>query len=373
MGEAGRAAFRRRYFPGASAREWNDWQWQMAHSLRDLRGLERVFVLSDDERLAVARLRKGLPIMITPYYAGLMDRGNPADPLRRTMIPVRAEFVRGPGERDDPLGEERHTPVEGIVHTYPSKALFLVTDHCATYCRYCTRARVVGSGELAPDPGRWDAGLRYIEQHTEIRDVLLSGGDPLTLSDARLDRLLGRLRAIKHIEIVRIGTKLPAVLPQRITPALARVLRRHHPLWISVHFTHPAELTPEATRACERLVDAGIPLANQTVLLAGVNNDAGTMQRLFEGLLRLRVKPYYLHQCDAVTGSAQFRTPVQEGIDLIRALHGNTTGYAVPTLMLDAPGGGGKVPLSPDYIAGREGDDLLLRNYKGDVYRYHDA
>lgn len=367
------AAWRDRFFPGVTDAEWSDWRWQLRSRLRDLPALERVFRLSDDERAALARNRDALPAAITPYYASLLSTDDPAHPLRRTKIPVGAESVQSLDERPDPLGEDAHSPLPGIVHTYPDKVLFLVTDFCATYCRYCTRARMVGAGEMPPDRARWERGLEYIAAHPEIRDVLVSGGDPLILGDDRLDWLLTRLRAIPHVEILRIGTKVPAVLPQRVTPALLDLLRKVHPLYLSIHFIHADELTPESTEACARLADAGIPLGGQMVLLKGVNDSEPAMRALCNGLLRRRVKPYYLHQCDPIVGSAHFRTPVQTGLDLIRSLHGTTTGYAIPTYMIDAPGGGGKVPLLPDYVAGRDGEYLLLRNYKGDTYRYWDA
>lgn len=367
-----RAGFQSRYFPQASARDWRDWQWQLRHAFRTLPQLERVLALTAEERAAFDRQERPFPMAIPPYYLGLMDREDPRDPLRLTVVPRVQEHLHGPGEHRDPLGEDAHMPVARIVHTYPDKVLFLATDYCATYCRYCTRARVVGSGTLIAPNAVWEEGLRYIAGHPEIRDVLVSGGDPLTIADARLDWLLARLRAIPHVQIIRIGTKLPAVLPQRITPALARLLRRHAPLWLSIHFTHPRELTPAARCACVRLADAGIPMVSQTVLLKGVNDSTATLKALFETLLTLRVTPYYLHQCDPITGSAHFRTPVATGQQILRDLHGRTTGFAIPTLMIDAPGGGGKVPVGPVFIKGRDGDDLLLRNYQDRPYRYHD-
>lgn len=366
-------AFRRRHYSDATAREWNDWRWQLRNRIRDLEGLERLFDLTDDERTAVRRRSAALPVGFTPYYASLINPDDPDDPIRKTKIPRQAEFIRSPGELDDPLGEDPRSPVPGLVHTYPDKVLFLATDFCATYCRYCTRSRLVGAGEYLPDRAMWEKGLEYIRAHPEVRDVLLSGGDPLILADDRLEWLLSRLHAIPHVEFLRMGTKIPAVMPQRITPALMRMLRRYHPLFMSIHFTHPSELTPDCARACNRLADAGVPMGSQTVLLAGVNDDAEVMKKLMLGLLKIRVKPYYLHQCDAVAGSAHFRVPIAKGKEIIRALHGHTTGYAVPTYMLDAPGGGGKVPLTPDYIVGREGDELIVRNHTGDLYRYNDA
>jgi lysine 2,3-aminomutase len=366
--------FRQRYFPEVDAHAWNDWRWQMRHRIKDLQGLERLFRLSDDERSAILRHRGSLPVGITPYYASLLAPDNPGQALRRTVIPVNGEYIRLPGEADDPLGEEAHSPVPGLVHRYPDRALFLITGFCAVYCRYCTRSRMVGSpgGEYHFSTAQWEQAAAYIEATPTIRDVLLSGGDPLTLSDARLAWLLARLRRIPHIDFLRLGTKVPAVLPQRITPALTRLLRRFHPLWMSLHFTHPDELTPEVRQACARLADAGLPLGSQTVLLAGVNDDVDTMRRLMHGLLRMRVKPYYLYQCDPISGSGHFRTPVVKGLEILHGLRGFTTGYAVPTYVIDAPGGGGKIPLQPDYVVGRDGDDLLLRNYAGRVYRYPD-
>jgi len=365
--------FRRLHFPGVSAREWNDWKWQLRNRLDTPQRLSRILELTAPERDALTRPRSTLPLAITPYYASLIDPHDSTDPLRRTMIPTVSELTRTDGECDDPLGEDAHSPVEGIVHTYPDKVLFLATDFCATYCRYCTRSRVVGGGELPPTESRWETGLRYIEQHAEIRDVLISGGDPLTLADSKLDWLLSRLRAIPHVQIIRMGTKIPAVLPQRITPTLAKILSRCKPFWLSVHFTHPHELTREAETACARLVDAGIPLMNQTVLLTGVNATIATMRELNQGLLRFRVKPYYLHQCDAVTGTSHFRTTIETGLRIIDGLHGHTTGYAVPMYMLDAPGGGGKIPLSPDYIVSRESGTVTVCNREGKHYTYHEG
>jgi lysine 2,3-aminomutase len=289
------------------------------------------------------------------------------------VVPVQGEFLRSAGEADDPLAEEADSPVPGLVHRYPDRVLFLVNDHCATFCRYCTRSRMVGRGELRPDRARLEAGLAYIRRTPEVRDVLLSGGDPLLVGDERLAWLLGELRKIPHVEFIRMGTKVPAVLPQRITPALVRLLRRFHPLWLSLHFTHPDECTVEAARACRRLADAGIPLGSQTVLLKGVNDEVEIMRALVHRLLLMRVRPYYLYQCDPISGSAHFRTSVARGLEIIRGLRGWTTGYAVPTYVIDAPGGGGKVPLQPDYLAGRDGPDILLRSYTGAVHRYHDA
>lgn len=367
--------FRRRFYPEVPDGQWNNWVWQMRNRLRDRAGLERVIDLSIDERRAIMRRRGALPIALTPYYAGLLDPHNPLQPLRRSVVMTSDEYVASPEETIDPLAEEADSPVPGLVHRYPDRVLFLVSGACAVYCRYCTRSRLVGAsgGARESSLSRWNAALSYIESRPEVRDVLLSGGDPLTLSDEKLAWLLSRLRRIPHVEIVRIGTKIPVVLPQRITTNLVRMLRKYHPLWMSIHFTHPDELTPETAAACGRLADAGIPLGSQTVLLRDINDSVETMKRLYRGLLKIRVRPYYLYQCDPVRGSAHFRTPVSKGLEIIEGLRGHTSGYAVPTYVIDAPGGGGKIPLLPDYVAGREGGDLLLRNFAGAVFHYPDA
>jgi lysine 2,3-aminomutase len=367
-------AFYRRFYPNTSTIEWNDWRWQMRARIRNLEELSRIFRLSEDERSAVERHEGALPVGITPYYASLMSLTDAREPLRRTHIMTGDEYVSLPGEGDDPLGEDHDTVAPGLVHRYPDRVLFLTTGTCSTYCRYCTRARVVGNpgGEYQFSTRQWEKALAYLEEHSEVRDVLLSGGDPLTLGDDKLDWLLGRLRAIKHIEFIRIGTKMPTVTPQRITKNLVQILKKHHPLWMSLHFTHPAELTPEVTEATARLADAGIPLGSQTVLLRDINDSAEVMIPLMHGLLKRRVRPYYLYQCDPIRGSGHFRTPVSKGLEIIAALRGHTTGYATPIFAVDAPGGGGKIQLAPDPVVGRDGDDLLLRNFEGKVYRYPD-
>ncbi len=366
--------FRRRFFGGVSAADWNDWRWQTRNRVKDLEAISRILLLSDDEREAIGRHNGSLPLGITPYYLSLFDREDAAQPLRRTHMPSLGEYLRLPGEADDPLGEDHDSAVPGLVHRYPDRVLFLTTGFCSTYCRYCTRSRMVGEagGEYSFSVPQWERALAYLDAHTEVRDVLLSGGDPLTIADDKLDWLLGRLRGIKHIEFLRIGSKVPVVLPQRVTKELARMLRKHHPLWMSLHFTHPDELTPEVAESCSRLADAGVPLGSQTVLLKGINDDLEVMRPLMHGLLKMRVKPYYLYQCDPITGSAHFRTSVDKGLEIIAGLRGHTSGYAVPTYVVDAPGGGGKIPLIPDPVVGREGGDLLLRNFEGGVYRYPD-
>ncbi len=366
--------FRDRFFAAASDADWLDWRWQLRNRIKTLAELERIFDLSPDERDAVVRRSGALPMGVTPYYASLMSLDDPSQGLRRTHIPVGDEFVKSFGEADDPLGEDHDAAVPGLIHRYPDRVLFLATGFCSTYCRYCTRSRMVGEpgGEYEFSKLQWERALAYIAARPEIRDVLISGGDPLTLSDNRLDYLLGRLRAIEHVEFIRIGSKVPVVLPMRITPSLTATLKKYHPLWMSIHFTHPDELTPEVTESTARLADAGVPLGSQTVLLKGVNDDIAVMKPLMHGLLKRRVKPYYLYQCDPITGSSHFRTPVAKGLEIIEGLRGHTTGYAVPTFVIDAPGGGGKIPLLPNYVVGRDGEDLVLRNFEGGRYRYAD-
>ena len=365
--------FRKKFYPNVTAKEWNDWHWQVANRIRTPERLQAMLRLSASESLALSQPDTKLPVGITPYYMSLVPAHDPDHPIRRAVIPTVNELRQGPGEADDPLGEENQSPIPGLVHRYPDRVLFLVHDFCSTYCRYCTRSRVVGHGAVRPDKARFERILDYIRQTPTIRDVLLSGGDPLLLNDERLDWLLSRLRQIPHVEIIRLGTKIPAVLPQRVTPKLVRVLRRYHPLWMSLHFMHPEECTPETARACNLLADAGIPLGSQTVLLRGINDSVETMRDLVHGLMKMRVRPYYLYQCDPISGSAHFRTPVSKGLEILQGLRGFTSGYAVPTYVIDAPGGGGKIPLMPDAVTGRDGNDLLLTNYEQRCFRYPDV
>ena len=366
-------AFRKKHYPDISRIEWFDWRWQMQNAIRDAITLDALIHLSDNERQAMTNPSGGLPVAITPYYASLIDPEDPFAPLRRCVIPVVDECLHTKGEEEDPLCEDADSPVPGIVHRYPDRVLFLVTDICATYCRYCTRSRIFGREHQGfIDMAKWETALAYIESNSNIRDVLLSGGDPLTLSDDRLEWLLSRLKDIPHVELIRIGTKVPVVLPHRITPTLVSMLKRYHPLWMSIHITHPDELTPEMSAACIRLADAGIPLGSQTVLLSGINDSVSTMTRLVHGLLQIRVRPYYLYQCDPISGSSHFRTSISKGLEIIQGLRGHTTGYAVPSYVVDAPGGGGKIPLLPEYAIGWDKGDLLMRNYEGNIFRYPD-
>jgi lysine 2,3-aminomutase len=363
-------AFRKKFYPQILNKDWNDWQWQITHRIRTHERLSQMLNLSGEEFMVNSESQ--LPLSITPYYLSLISPDNPDQPLRKSVVPTVHEWVKMACESDDPLGEDHQSPVPGLVHRYPDRVLFLLLDFCSTYCRYCTRSRVVGHGGIKASRARWERAIEYIENTPTIRDVLLSGGDPLTLSDDRLEWVLSRLRRIPHVEIIRIGTKVPAVLPQRITPKLVKMLKRYHPLWMSLHFTHPDECTPETNKACTMLADAGIPLGSQTVLLKGINDNVETMGDLMHRLMKMRVRPYYLYQCDPISGSGHFRTSIDKGLEIIHGLRGFTSGYAVPTYVVDAPGGGGKVPLMPDYVKERTRDELILTNYENKTYSYPD-
>jgi lysine 2,3-aminomutase len=365
-------AFRKQYFPEATAAEWNDWRWQVRNRITGVEMLSRILWLSAEEEMAIHLRGEAIPLNITPYYASLLDPMDADQPMRRMVVPVMAEFDRARDESDDPLAEDHDTPVPGLVHRYPDRVLFLVTGFCSTHCRYCTRSRMVGRHEeIHADRERWSVRLPTSRTHRRCGHPAFRR-DPLTLPDETLDWLLSRLRAIPHVELIRIGTKVPVVLPQRVTASLCHVLKRHHPLWMSIHFAHPEELTFEVSQACNRLADAGIPLGSQTVLLAGVNDNVETMKRLVHDLVMNRVRPYYLYQCDPITGSSHFRTPVSRGLEIIEGLRGHTTGYAVPTYVIDAPGGGGKIPLLPGYVVGHDENHILLRNYQGRTFQYPD-
>ena len=307
---------------------------------------------------------------ITPYYASLIDPNDPNDPIRKQAVPSILETRGDPNDLDDPLGETADSPVPHLVHRYPDRVLLLVTLQCSMYCRHCTRRRVVGEEDRVITEAALQKAVAYIRAHTEIRDVLISGGDPLTMHTEKLEHIISLLRGIEHVEIVRIGTRVPVVMPMRITGELTGMLKKYHPIWINTHFNHPNELTPEAARACAAIVDAGIPLGNQTVLLKGVNDDAETMKRLLLGLVKMRVRPYYLYQCDLSCGIGHFRTRVEVGVDIMHKLTGNISGYALPKFVIDAPGGGGKIPVGHDYVISRDDREVVLENYKGLRYRY---
>jgi lysine 2,3-aminomutase len=361
----------RGFWSHVSDADWNDWRWQLKNRITSLEQLERLMpTLSPEEHAGTVLANSKLALAITPYFFNLIDPADENCPIRWQVIPRIEETNTASWEMSDPCGEDSHSPVPGLVHRYPDRVLFLVTDRCASYCRYCTRSRVVsgvGEQELELD---FDRAIEYLQKHTEVRDVLLSGGDALLLSDGKLKNLLGRLRAIEHIEFLRIGSRVPIFLPQRITPELCAMLKEFHPLFMSVHVNHPKELTSEVRDALGRLADAGVPLGNQSVLLRGVNDDAAVMKTLVQKLLRCRVRPYYLYQCDLIQGSSHLRTTVAKGIEIMENLRGHTTGYAIPQYVIDGPGGGGKIPINPNYVVAQMPDRIVLRNYKGDIYEY---
>ncbi len=361
--------FRQRYFGSVSRRLWNDWKWQLRYRINSLVGLSRILELLPEESQLLDNIIR-LPMAVTPYYLSLFFHQSGHNPLRRCVIPTEQELIPKEGESEDPLREEAQSPLPGIVHRYPDRVLFLATGFCSTYCRYCTRSRMVGKRRLLVGKGQWDKAISYIEAHSKIRDVLISGGDPLTLSDEALQWILHRLRSIRHVEVIRIGTKVPAVLPQRITKGLCNLLKKFHPLYMSLHFTHPQELTPEVEMATSRLADAGIPLGSQTVLLKGINDSVDTLRLLFTRLMALRVRPYYLYQCDPIVGSSHFRTKVEEGIKIMRGLRGFISGYAVPVYVIDAPGGGGKVVVDLGSVVAKRDGKIILKNFKGLLYEY---
>jgi lysine 2,3-aminomutase len=352
-------------------KDWNDWRWQLKNRITSIEQLQRLMPTLTPEEYAGAMLTNSkLALAITPYFFTLI---NPADencPIRSQVIPRIQETHTASWEMTDPCGEDSHSPVPGLVHRYPDRVLFLVTDRCAAYCRYCTRSRLVSNATGYDFHPEFDKQIAYIREHPEVRDVLLSGGDPLLLSDEKLDHLLSELRSIPHVEFLRIGTRIPIFLPQRITPELCARLKKFHPLFMSVHTNHPRELTAEVRDALSRLADAGIPLGNQSVFLRNVNDDATVMRALVQKLLMCRVKPYYLYQCDLISGSSHLRASVRKGLEIMDSLRGHTTGYAVPQYVIDAPGGGGKVPINPEYILSRNRERVVLRNYEGKVFEY---
>jgi lysine 2,3-aminomutase len=358
------------HWPEASPADWGDAKWQLKNKVQSLEALESRITLSEEERAGILLTGTKLASAVTPHFFNLIDPDDPDCPIRRQVIPRIEETLASPDEMSDPCGEDSHMPVPGLVHRYPDRVLFLVTDRCASYCRYCTRSRVVsGVGDQQLET-QWEAAFDYLERTPAVRDVLLSGGDPLPLSNGRLERILTRLRAIPHIQFVRIGSRIPIFLPQRITPELCEMLRQFHPLFISIHTNHPRELTTEVRDALGRLADAGIPLGNQSVLLKGVNDSVEIQRALVHKLLLCRARPYYLYQCDLIKGSSHLRTPTSRGLEIIEGLRGHTSGYAIPQLVVDAPGGGGKIPLNPEYVVRNDDNEVVLRNYEGREFLY---
>ena len=349
---------------------WNDWHWQVKNRVETLEDLKKYMNLTEEEEEGVRRTLGRLRMAITPYYLSLMDLNDSYDPIRRQAIPTAHELESAPYEAADPLHEDTDSPVKGLTHRYPDRVLFLVTDQCSMYCRHCTRRRFAGQTDCAVPMEQIKKCIEYIRQHEEVRDVLLSGGDALMLSDNLLEQIISELRTIKHVEIIRIGTRTPVVCPQRITPELCAMLKKYHPIWVNTHFNHPSEITPEAAAACARLADAGIPLGNQSVLLAGVNDSVHVMKKLVNELVYIRVRPYYIYACDPSLGLSHFRTPVSKGIEIMEGLRGHTSGLCVPTFVVDAPGGGGKTPVMPTYLISQKPGKIVLRNFEGVITSY---
>ena len=361
---------RAKFFPNVSDADWNDWHWQVKNRIETLDDLKKFINLSKEEEEGVQKTLETLRMAITPYYFSLMDINDPHCPIRKQAIPSIKEIHKSEADLLDPLHEDEDSPVPGLTHRYPDRVLLLITDMCSMYCRHCTRRRFAGANDHAMPMERIDKAIEYIAKTPQVRDVLLSGGDALLVDDDVLETIIKKLRAIPHVEIVRIGSRTPVVLPQRITPELCAMLKKYHPIWLNTHFNHPKEVTPESKAACERLADAGIPLGNQSVLLAGVNDCVHIMKRLVHELVKMRVRPYYIYQCDLSMGLEHFRTPVSKGIEIIEGLRGHTSGYAVPTFVVDAPGGGGKTPVMPQYVISQSPHRVVLRNFEGVITTY---
>ncbi|MDD3400206.1 MAG: lysine 2,3-aminomutase [Eubacteriales bacterium] len=361
-----------RLFPEVSPENWNDWHWQVANRIETLDELKKYVELTQEEEDGVRRCLGTLRMAITPYYLSLIDPTDPHDPIRRQAIPTALELHQAAADQLDPLHEDADSPVAGLTHRYPDRVLLLVTDQCSMYCRHCTRRRFAGQNDCALAMENIDRCIDYVREHEEVRDVLLSGGDALMLEDRTLESILIKLRAIEHVEIIRLGTRTPVVMPQRITPQLCSMLKKYHPFWLNTHFNHPSEITEESKRACEMLADAGIPLGNQSVLLAGVNDCVHVMKKLVQGLVKIRVRPYYIYQCDLSMGLEHFRTPVSKGIEIIEGLRGHTSGFAVPTFVVDAPGGGGKTPVMPNYVISQTPNKVIMRNFEGVITTYQE-
>lgn len=361
---------RKQLFPDVSDEQWNDWKWQVRNRIETLDELKKHIKLTTEEEEGVRNALTTLRMAITPYYLSLIDPDDPNDPVRRQCIPTGAETHIAAADLLDPLHEDEDSPTPGLTHRYPDRVLFLITDMCSMYCRHCTRRRFAGQKDDESPSERIEKALEYIEKTEKVRDVLLSGGDALMVSDKKLEYIIQRLRAIPHVEIVRLGTRTPVVCPQRITPELCDMLKKYHPVWVNTHFNHPNEVTPEAVAACERLANAGVPLGNQSVLLRGVNDCVHVMKCLVHLLVKMRVRPYYIYQCDLSMGLEHFRTPVSKGIEIIEGLRGHTSGFAVPTFVVDAPGGGGKTPVMPQYVISQSPGRVVLRNFEGVITTY---
>lgn len=357
-------------YKGVSCEEWSDWRWQLKNRITDVETLKSVINLTADEEEGIRRCLGSLRMAITPYYASLMDPDDPGCPIRRQAVPTSRELHRSASDMLDPLAEDEDSPTPGLTHRYPDRVLLLVTDQCSMYCRHCTRRRVAGANDRALPQAQVKQAIEYVRRTPEVRDVLISGGDGLLIADRQLESIIASLREIEHVEIIRIGTRTPVVMPQRITPALVAMLKKYHPIWVNTHFNHPQEITEEAAAALARLADGGIPLGNQSVLLRGVNDCLGVMKALVQLLVKNRVRPYYIYQCDLSQGIEHFRTSVSKGIEIIEGLRGHTSGFAVPTFVVDAPGGGGKIPVMPQYLIAQSPERVVLRNYEGVISTY---
>ncbi|MGX4600200.1 lysine 2,3-aminomutase [Faecalimicrobium sp. JNUCC 81] len=360
----------RKIFTDVSNELWNDWKWQVKNRITTVEELKKYIPLTESEEEGVKECLKTLRMSITPYYLSLIDPANANDPIRKQAIPVSSELKVSDADLDDPLHEDGDSPVPGLTHRYPDRALLLITDQCAMYCRHCTRRRFAGQNDGAQPVDRIDRAIEYIRNTPVIRDVLLSGGDALLMSDEKLEYIISKLREIPHVEIIRIGSRVPVVMPQRITDDLVNMLKKYHPVWLNTHFNHPNEITEESIEACNKMANAGIPLGNQSVLLRGVNDCMHVMKKLVNDLVKIRVRPYYIYQCDLSTGIEHFRTPVSKGIEIIEGLRGHTSGYCVPTFVVDAPGGGGKTPVMPNYVISQSYDKVILRNFEGVITTY---
>ena len=361
---------RKELFPNVTDEQWNDWKWQVKNRIETLEDLNKYINLTAEEQEGVRKSLETLRMAITPYYLSLIDPNDPNDPVRRQAIPTAAETHISPADLTDPLHEDEDSPVPGLTHRYPDRVLFLITDMCSMYCRHCTRRRFAGQNDCESPSERIQKCIDYIAKTPTVRDVLLSGGDALMVSDKMLESIIQRLRAIPHVEIIRLGSRTPVVCPQRITDDLVNMLKKYHPIWLNTHFNHPNEMTPEASEALAKLANAGIPLGNQSVLLRGVNDCVHVMKRLVHLLVKNRVRPYYIYQCDLSMGLEHFRTPVSKGIEIIENLRGHTSGYAVPTFVVDAPGGGGKTPVMPNYVISQSPNKVILRNFEGVITTY---
>lgn len=357
-------------FPEVTDAQWNDWRWQVQNRIETLEDLKKYIHLTPAEEDGVKQTLKTLRMAITPYYLSLINPEDPNDPVRRQAIPTGLETHQSAADLLDPLHEDSDSPVPGLTHRYPDRVLFLITDQCSMYCRHCTRRRFAGQHDCESPAERIEKAIDYIAKTPQVRDVLLSGGDALLVSDQVLESIIKRLRAIPHVEIIRIGSRTPVVCPQRITPELVAMLSKYHPIWLNTHFNHSNEITEESAGACARLANAGVPLGNQTVLLRGVNDSVEVMKKLMCNLVKIRVRPYYIYQCDLSMGLEHFRTPVAKGIEIIEGLRGHISGYAVPTFVVDAPGGGGKIPVMPNYLISQGVGKVILRNYEGVITTY---